>query len=192
MEQLCTQCKTREECVKPCKAVDTILWKDNRIMERHHTASIVCYPVNREIHFSELKEEVVDQFSEEDVVPWSSEDLTLRKTIVFVERFFNKVPCKELAERFGVKENTIVVMYAQAVEQLEKIIDAMDARREGLKACKKSKFTKDQKFFLLIEIFGFNGYEVGKMFGLDHRYVSAKVKRMTDKYRERFEGEKAI
>jgi len=63
-----------------------------------------------------------------------------------VERFFNKVPCKELAERFGVKENTIICIYKQAVEQLEKMIRAMDARREGLKATKSYHFTDDQKF----------------------------------------------
>jgi DNA-directed RNA polymerase specialized sigma24 family protein len=142
--------------------------------------------MNKEVQFSGITEEQMDSFSEEDVVPWSSEDLKLRKTTVFVERFFNKVPCKELAERFGVKENTIVCMYQQAMEQLERMIQAMDARREGLKACKKSKFTDEQKFFLLIQIFGFNGYEVSKIFGLDHRIVSMKVKRMTDKYLQRF------
>jgi DNA-directed RNA polymerase specialized sigma24 family protein len=181
-EKLCDECKTREDCVKPCKLVNEILWKDNRVMERHYKSSIVCYPLGKEVQFSGITEEQLDQFSEEDVIPWSSEDLTLRKTAVFVERFFNKTSCKELADKFGVKENTIVCMYKQAVEQLEKMIEAMDARREGLKACKKGKFTDDQKFFLLIQIFGFNGYEVAKIFGLDHRVVSMKVKRMTDKY----------
>lgn len=192
MEKLCDQCKTRSECVEPCKVVNSILWKDNRVMERHYASKIVCYPMGKEIQFSGLQEEQVDGFSEDDVVPWSSEDLKLRKTTVFVERFFNKVPCKELAERFGVKENTIVCMYAQAVEQLEKMILAMDARREGLKACKKGKFTDDQKFFLLIQIFGFNGYEVAKIFGLDHRVVSMKVKRLSDKYLRGFSGEASI
>ena len=184
--ELCSECKTRDECTDPCKAANDILWKDNQVMERHFEKSIVCYPQYRQVRFSEISEEQRESFSNEDVVPWSGTDLKLRKTTVFVERFFNKVPCRELAERFGVKENTIVCMYAQAVEQLEKMIDAMDARREGLKACKKGKFTDDQKFFLLIQIFGFNGFEVGKMFGKDHREVSMKVKRMTDKYIQRF------
>ncbi len=191
MEKTCNGCKTRGECVEPCREVDKILWEDNRVMERHYTSKIVCYPMNKEIQFSGITEEQMDSFSEEDVVPWSSEDLKLRKTTVFVERFFNKVPCKELAERFGVKENTIVCMYAQAVEHLEKMIDAMDARKEGLKATRKGKFTDDQKYFLLIQIFGFNGHEVAKIFGKDHRVVSLKVKRLTDKYLRRFEGEAA-
>ena len=192
MEKICSECTDRDECVEPCKVVDKILWEDNRVMERHYRSNIVCYPMKKEIHFSELKEEVLDGFSEEDVVPWSSADIRLRMTTVFVERFFNKVSNKELAERFGVEENTIVSMYKQAVEQLEKMIRAMDARREGLKACKKSKFTDDQKFFLLIQVFGSNGREVGEMFGLDHKMVSMRVKRMTDKYLRGFSGEAPI
>lgn len=190
--ELCTECKTREECVEPCEVVNKVLWKDNRVMEKHYASNIVCYPMGKEVQFSGLSEEQLDGFSEEDVIPWSGTDLKLRQTTVFVERFFNKVPCKELAERFGVKENTIVCMYKQAVEQLEKMIEAMDARREGLKACKKGKFTDDQKFFLLIQIFGFNGYEVAKIFGLDHRVVSKKVKRISDKYLQGFSGEASV
>lgn len=189
MEKTCNDCKTRGECVKPCKLVDKILWKDNRIMERYYASSIVCYPMNKEVQFSGITEEKLDGFSEEDVVPWSSEDLKLRKTTVFVERFFNKVSIKELAEKFGVKENTIVCMYSQAMEQLEKMIQALDSRREGLKACTKSKFSDDQKFFLMVQIFGFNGHEVAKIFGLDHRIVSLRVKRLTDKYIRGFSGE---
>lgn len=185
----CNGCKTRDECVKPCREVNKILWQDNQVMEKHYENRIVCYPMKKEIQFSGITAEKLDSFSEKDVVPWSSGDLRLKKTAVFVERFFNHVSCKELAERFGVKENTIVCMYAQAVEQLEKMIEAMDARREGLKATQKSKFTDDQKMFLLTQIFGFNGYEVAKIFGKDHKVVSARVKRMTDKYSPLFSWE---
>ncbi len=141
------------------------------------------------MHFSELKDRQLEDFSTDDVIPWSSADARLRKTTVFIERFFNKVPCRELAERFGVKENTIVCIYAQAVESLEKIISALDARRGGMKATRgTNRFTDDQKVFLLVAIFGFSGAEVGRMFGLDHRIVSMKVKRMADKYEAMFKG----
>jgi DNA-directed RNA polymerase specialized sigma24 family protein len=186
MEKLCNECRDREKCVKPCEIVEKFLWEDNHVMEKHFLSKIVCYPLKKEVQFSGITEEELGGFSEEDVVPWSSEDLRLTQTAVFVERFFNKMPCKELAERFGVKENTIVCMYKRAVEQLEIMIQAMDARREGLKATRKSKFTDDQKFFLLTQMFGFNGYEVAQIFGLDHRVVSMKVKRMADKYLEKF------
>jgi hypothetical protein len=62
----------------------------------------------------------------------------------------------------------------------------LDARREGLKATKGDKFTDDQKFFLLVSIFGFSGNEVARMFNQDHRRVSMKVKRMSDKYEAAF------
>ena len=112
-----------------------------------------------------------------------------RQTTVFIERFFNKVPCRELAERFDVKENTIVTMYAHAVESLEKIIEALDARREGVKATKSGRFTDDQKYFLLVSIFGFSGAEVARMFKRDEGRVDQKVKRMADTYEALFSGQ---
>lgn len=180
----CNNCEKRDKCVTPCKPVNDILWKDNRVMERQGERTIICYPQNKEIHFSEVKDYKIDHLSEG--IPWSSGDLKLRKTAVFIERFFNQVPCKVLAEKFGVKENTIVCMYGQAVESLEKIIEALDARREGIKATKGDKFTDDQKFFLLTNVFGFSGVEVGEMFNMDHKRVSMKVKRMADKYEKLF------
>jgi len=159
-------------------------------MEKHFEDHIEVYPQHVwEIQFSGMKDHIVDDFSLDDVVPWSSEDRKLRKTTVFIERFFNKVPCKDLAERFGVKENTIVCMYAQAVESICKILNAMDARREGLKATKSSRFTDDQKMFLLVAVFGFNAVEVAAMFDKDRKIVSRKIKLMADKYRAAFAGQ---
>jgi len=178
----CDTCPKRGQCKKPCDAVNAILWADNRVMERHQADKIVCYPKSQEVHFSELEDQQLDHFSDKDVVPWNTEELRLRKTVIFVERFFHKTPCKELAERFGVKENTIVCMYKQAVEQLERIIEALDARREGVKATKPDRFTEDQKYFLLVCIFGFSQAEVARMFRRDKDSVNKKVKRMRDRY----------
>ena len=183
----CTGCKNRAYCVEPCDSVNKILWHDNRVMERHFRDAIVCYPMHGEVHYSELQDHQLEDFSNTDVIPWASGDARLRQTTVFIERFFNKVPCKELAERFGVKENTIVCMYARAVEQLQKIIAAIDAKREGMKATRGTdRFTDDQKFFLLVSVFGFSGAEVARIFKLDHRRVSMKVKRMADRYEALF------
>ncbi len=188
-EKLCEQCQERDQCQTPCKPVRDILFDGNRVMEKHFPDHIEVYPRHVfEVQFSGLEDHKVDDFSLDDVIPWSSEERRLRKTIVFIERFFNKTPCRELAERFNVKENTIVCMYAQAVEGIQKIIDAMDARREGLKATKSSRFTEDQKIFLLVNVFGFNSVEVARMFSKDHKAVHAKVKRMADKYRAAFSG----
>jgi len=186
MEKLCNKCEKRYNCNTPCKAVNAILWKDNRVMERHFGDVIVCYPQRKEVHFSEITQQQIDEFSEKDVIQWSSGNAKLKKTAVFIERFFNNVPCKVLAEKYGVKENTIVCIYSQAIESLEKIINALDSRKEGLKACKSDRFTDDQKFFLLTNVFGFSGVEVGEMFNMDHKRVSMKVKRMADKYEKLF------
>lgn len=188
MEKICETCQNRGQCQTPCKTVKGILWKDNRVMEKHYRDHIACLPMHGEVRFSELSREQLDSFSEDDVVQWSSGDLRLRKTIVFVERFFNKVSCKELAERLGVKENTIVCIYAQAVESIQKLIQTMDARKEGIKAMKPDKFTEDQKFFLLVNVFGFSQAEVARMFHRDKDMVNRKVKRMADQYGALFSG----
>ena len=190
MEKSCDTCGERERCKAPCKAVRAILWKDNRVMERCFGGVIMCYPQRGEVHFSELEDfKQVENFSTDAVLPWSSGDLKLRQTTVFVERFFNRVSCRELAERFGVKENTIVSMYVRAVEQLQKIIEALDARREGLKATKAGRFSDDERMFMLAEIFGFNRREVGEMFSMDRKLVSSKVKRMADRYEAAFKAD---
>ena len=189
---MCGDCAKKEECQKPCDEVNKTLWADNRVMEKVSSkGDIITYPQGREVRFSEITEAQVEGFSGADVVPWAGSDFRLHKTTVFVERFFNKVPCRELAERFGVKENTIVCMYRDAVDSLFRMIKAMDARREGLKATKAGSFTDDEKLFLLVAVFGFNGAEVARMFGVDHRVVSQKVNRLVDRYRGAFSGKKA-
>jgi hypothetical protein len=182
----CNACEKREHCVSPCKPVNAILCEDNRVFEWHFENAIRVFPKKGEVHFSELSEYELDRISNEDAIPWSSGDARLCKTAVFIERFFNKTPCKVLAERYGVKENTIVCMYADAVKQLGKIIEALDARKKGLKAVKSYKFTDDQKIFLLVCVFGFSGVEAASMFDKDPKNVSRKVKHMADKYKALF------
>ncbi|HPA14899.1 MAG TPA: hypothetical protein PKV75_06465 [Desulfobacterales bacterium] len=179
---ICEKCEKRDRCKKSCDKVNALLWKDNRVMEKKAYNRIVTYPKKNEVRFSEISQEQIDNFTTSDVVPWASGDLRLRKTIVFVERFFNKTPCKVLADRFGVKENTIVCMYQQAVEQLEKIVEKMDSRKEGIKAMKADKFNEDQKYFLLVAVFGFSQAEVARMFRRNKDTVNKKVKRMSDRY----------
>jgi len=183
---ICEKCEKRDRCKKSCDKVNALLWKDNRVMEKKAYNRIVTYPKKNEVRFSEISQEQIDNFTTMDVIPWSSGDLRLRKTIVFVERFFNKTPCKVLADRFGVKENTIVCMYQQAVEQLEKIVEKMDSRKEGIKAMKADRFTEDQKFFLLSHVFGFPQAEVARMFKRNRDAVNKKVKRLCDKYEALF------
>lgn len=157
-------------------------------MERVYQDMVVTYPQGHENRFSEAKApgRIVRDFDIEDIpdtatIPWTSDDWNLTQSKVFFERFFNKIPCKELAERFGVKENTIVCMYANAVKRIEKILKMLDARKEGLKATKSSRFTEDEKWFLLTNIFGFNAVEVSRMFGQDNKAVAAKIKKIADK-----------
>lgn len=189
MKKLCNECETRDQCKTPCRPVNAFLWENNRVMERHFEDSIVCYPQGREMHFSEIENFNIEDISSAEVIPWSSGDARLKQTTVFIERFFNKTPCKELAERFNVKENTIVCMYKQAVERVQQIIEALDARHEGLKATKPGKFSEDQKYFLLVSVFGFSSAEVARMFNKDHDRVNLKVKRMAGRFEALFSGQ---
>jgi DNA-directed RNA polymerase specialized sigma24 family protein len=109
-----------------------------------------------------------------------------------VERFFNKTPCKDIAERFDVKENTIVRMYAMAVKQLEQIIERLDARKAGIKAMAPDKFKEDEKWFMLHAVFGFTQNEIAEMFGKNRNLVGKRVKRMSDKYLGLFQEPEAM
>jgi hypothetical protein len=188
-KEFCANCEDRDICQTPCKPVQTLLWVDNRIMERTYENVVVVYPKQEEIHFSTLEERQINHFSDTDTVPWSSGDFRLTKTRVFVERFFNKTPCKVLAERYGVKENTIVCMYKQAVEQIQRLIQVLDARKEGIKAMKPDRFTDDEKFFLLHYVFGFTQIEIARMFKRDKNVINQKIKRLGDKYEKLFAGQ---
>jgi DNA-directed RNA polymerase specialized sigma24 family protein len=156
-------------------------------METFHSNMIRVYPKKHEVQFSGLSDEQIENFSADDQVTFDTGDMQLRQSIVFVERFFNKVPCRELAERFGVKENTIVSMYKNGVAEVQRLIKALDSRKAGPKALKPARFTDEQKWFLLVHVFGFSGLEVARMFRRDKTRVAQAVKRHADRYQSAFE-----
>jgi predicted DNA-binding protein YlxM (UPF0122 family) len=196
----CDKCPNRETCKKLCKAMLRELSKEGQVMEKYYGDHTEVYPGTvREVQFSSLKpdyfpetgkvrETTEDSFTSDKVFPWAERDFRLRQTTVFVERFFNKTPCKELAERFGVKENTIVSMYKRAVDQLDKVIKIMDSRKEGIKCVGKSQFSEDEKMFLLAAVFDFTQKEVGEIFNVDRRVINKRVKRLNEKFRAMFSG----
>lgn len=198
---VCSECTNREKCKRPCKEVERILRSENRVMERHYPDYIVCYPKREEVHFSDLVEtkfkdsgkalKAPDDFSNEEAFQFATDDLTLRKTQIFIERFFNRIPVAILAEHYGVTKNSIVTIYKQAIEHIEKLVDAMESRRAGLKAVKSGRFSDDQKWFLLVHIFGFSAAEVARMFNRDRNVLGQKIKRMADSYAALFEGHEA-
>lgn len=194
----CVECPKHKRCKRPCKEVERLLWAENRVMERHYSNHIVVYNQKNHVHFSAItagqdydydeetslkKKQTPNTFTYDDVADlFRRDDYRLRKTTVFVERFFNKTPCAVLADRFGVKENTIIKMYQQAVEQLERIIEILDSRKQGIKAMKGQKFSDEQKWFLLAHCFGFSQIEVARMFNRDKDTINRRVKRFSDRY----------
>ena len=176
----CIDCPKYKDCKQPCDEVNKKLWEDNRVMERHYSDRIVCYPQRNEIHLSALSE--AEEASLSGAMPWSSGNTNLTKTAVFIERFFNNTPYKELAEHYRVNENTIVCMYRDAVKSIAKIIEVLDSRKEGLKAMKPDRFTQDEKIYLLVRFFNFTQNEVAGMFGPHRGAGNNKIKRLDQKY----------
>lgn len=200
---VCDRCKNRETCKRPCVFLEKMLSEEtpqaSRVMEKTFDKIIVSFPARSQIRFTELEggrqgddgnsqDLTPDDFDAAGPLPWSKSDFKLRKTTVFVERFFNRVPCKVLAENFDVEKNTVVSMYKQAVEQLEKTIDQMDARRGGIKSVMQmTKLSEYQKWFLLVHVFGFSCVEVANMFKKNCKVVHNHVKAMHDDFMNRFE-----
>jgi DNA-directed RNA polymerase specialized sigma24 family protein len=69
-----------------------------------------------------LSEKRQDEVSGIESLPWKATDHRIKQTTVFIERFFNGTPYKELAERFEVKENTVVCMYRQGGVRVERLM----------------------------------------------------------------------
>ena len=184
----CLTCDNRQQCKKPCKPVSAYLWQDNHVYERHYEDTIVVFPPKHEVHFNQLPEDEIDNFSDADSIPWSSGDYQLSQTRVFIEKFFNKVSTSELATRFGVRDSVISTMYRNCLYRVEQMLALLDLRASGIKNLKPDRFTEDQKMFLLVHVFRFNAAEVAEMFHHSANYTSAKLNRMADKYKEAFMG----
>jgi len=190
-EKLCENCEKRNQCTTPCKAVNAILWDQNQVYERHYNDSIVVFPPFREVHFSAVNDYEIEDFSNEDAFPWSSENCELRKTAVFIDRFFNRMSYEEMSEKYCAPINTLRSAYFKCVSRLEETISVLDTRREGIKAVMKQKdvFSEDQKYFLLVDVFGFTGKEVAEMFKKSRPTINKKVNRMREKYTELFHAQ---
>lgn len=185
---ICEACKNRESCKTPCDEVNKILWKDNRVMERNFGDFIMCYPQKKEVHFSEVTDYKLDEFSDDTVFPWSSGDYKLRQTNVFIDKFFNRASTSELAEKYNVRDSVISTMYKNSLERIEQILGLLDLRASGIKNIKPDRFTEDQKMFLLVHVFRFNAAEVAEMFHHSKNHTSGKLRRMADKYKAIFDG----
>ncbi|OPL14702.1 MAG: hypothetical protein AVO39_08765 [delta proteobacterium MLS_D] len=182
----CLKCEKYDTCRSPCQEVNKILWHDNKCFEKHFSDRIQVYTGSSAVKQFSALNKIDNIFSTDDKIPWSSGDTELRQTAVFIERFFNKVPASELAERYGVTVSTIESLYGSAKKVLFKIIQIMDMRSTGIKRVTNSRFSDREKWFLLVNIFGFQGDEVAEMFKVDHRKVMRVVKSMADKYKEKF------
>lgn len=186
---LCEACKDREHCQTACRAVNKILFKDNGVFERHFSDRIEVYPQNgrREIHFSAIEPERLEKIPGTATFPWETGGLQFKHSSVFVDHFINKMPYKECSDKYNVTEAAARSIYLQAASRVQTVVKELDTRRKGLQAVDE-KFTEEQKFFLLVYIFGFTKGEVAKIFGKYRTTVSIKIARMADKYADAFAG----
>jgi len=166
-----------------------ILRAGNRaVMERRFKDRIVFYAQGREINFGALDEFKPDHFTYDDTQDlFRSGKARLKRTAVFIDRFFYKRSIQDLAEKYGVKKNTIACMYRDAVNQINKILDILDQRRKGLKAVShRNRLSDDEKYFLLIHVFGFSCSEVAEMMEISPKALTQRMNRRFKGYREQY------
>jgi predicted DNA-binding protein YlxM (UPF0122 family) len=186
----CASCDTRPECSSMCDSLKQEMKKVGQVMERHGKNTITVYPSFwREVQASCMGEAQCNRISNDDAMPYRTDFIKQVKTGIFIERFFNKLPVSEIAEKYEISEQAVRQNYHDAVETVCKIIDVMETRRSGINGLKhRVNFSDKEKFFLLTYVFGFTNQEVADMFGKHRANVSRETRAIADKYREAFDG----
>lgn len=179
----CIECDNRSQCKKPCEDLYQKLKEvSDGYYEKRTDDGVMIFSQNHQLQCAFIENEV--KFSNEDQTPWCSGDFKLRQTNVFIDRFFGKMSFQAIAEKYKIDEHTAETSYHNAFNQVEKVVRAMDSRKEGIKHSLNSKrgFTDHQKFFLLVKIFGFSGSEVAQMFDVPVTTVNRRVRDMTGQF----------
>ena len=188
MAELCRECENRECCSVPCKPVQAELRKCGQVMERHYSDMIKVYPLNHEVQFSTLRENVVDEMAEGDGVELCSDFIEHRRTGIFVDRFFHKLPYSEISEKYDTTPDKAAKMYSEAKESAHELIQAMAMRKSGMKDLKQRvKFTKEQKWFLMAFCFGYTNREIADLYGVERTKVSGATRKIALKYKAAFD-----
>ena len=184
----CKKCVHYKTCTKPCYPVEQMLKEKGECFER---ASIL-YPLHKQIPLSVCRKEAdngKDSANDEEKLlstelesPFKSFTPRLKKTYVFIHRFFLKDDYKYIASVLGISVKAAENLYHEAVKKLMKQLEALDhdgredvAAKHYLKVFRKKKAPKNKRWWLMCNYFGLTPSEVAKIEGTTGRNVSSAV-----------------
>ena len=180
----CDKCTHFKSCDTPCRPVELFLKKNNLdVFEKNFTDSegktvSIIFSRSREIPESALPE--IDQdadpiFSIENENPFRSFNPHLKKTGIFIDRFFLKFSYQDLAVKYDMSSDNARKTYHNALNRILAVLEAMDKGKitKQIDFYKKQvedrsgKFPKGQKWYLLNKLFGLMPSEIAEMEGLE-------------------------
>jgi len=136
---LCKRCRHRSRCKAPCAPVEKYLaYGTSTPFEIYLRDSVtkLCPASKRVVRRSEMVTEYDNRekasneaqraFSTENDTPFQDLTPRLKQTGIFIDRFFNRMPYAEIAEKYATSEHNAQCLYQNAVKRLDKTVKAMD------------------------------------------------------------------
>lgn len=145
MLELCPKCPHYERCKRPCPPVEEFLRLENlSVFEKSYRDSdgklvSVIFSRSRETPESDLPEfdsrdkpgetfgdKREQAFSTENESPFSEFDSKLKRTGIFIDRFFHKWSFTDLAVKYDVTPRAAIGIYAQAIKRIKETLQLVD------------------------------------------------------------------
>jgi hypothetical protein len=109
-------------------------------------------------------------------------DISLKQTGIFIDRFFHRMPYKELAEKYDTTVSGVAKLYVNAKDRIKKTVEAMDrvelAKSNGTPL---AKMPKSMRVFLLHTVFGLSNGEISRLLGMHHTLVHRFINTVKDR-----------
>jgi hypothetical protein len=140
MKGVCEKCSRREGCETPCRPVELCLAQDNlTVFEKTGVGEngeeiTIIFARSREIpesmlpKISDKTDELIDVFTTKAESPFAGFNPDLKRTGVFIDRFFNKWSYEDLAVKYDPTVKGARDLYHLAVKRLLDVVKALDGR----------------------------------------------------------------
>ncbi len=177
----CRDCEKHDSCKKMCDRLKAVIKKDGYFEQYTQDIVTILPEKGRFSNFTSVHEEI-DFDNREYKIVFDSSELTVNTAKIFVEYFFKRRSLRDIADNYGLAESTIYNEFKRAIEQINKIIKIMQARKSSFKHAQRLSYYSDpEKAFLLSHCFGFSTEEVADILGRLsasqwQRYINKKRK----------------
>jgi len=192
----CKKCSHYPTCTRPCYPVKQFLKEKGEAFER----SGVLYPLYKQIPLSVCMKEADNGkdvandeeklLSDELESPFISFKPKLKRTGVFVRRFFLRESYKDIARDFEITPENAMALYRNAVQIiLEKLKhidkdgrkDIADNHYKKMYRKKRNNIPKNMKWYVMANVFGLTPKEIAEIDGnTTNRNVSSAICRVAD------------